>query len=904
VAHTDCLLHWWVPAILSLGIAGTVMAQPAPRTQPVIASAHGVHELPAEQAKLRLPVRFRAVVTYYDPYLTLESGVMFVCDRTGCVYVKPKVLPILPVSAGTEIDIEGVTGPGKFAAQVEDPTIRPTGAIRQMPKPPRIGPTQMQTGIMDCAWAEFEGMVRRVREIGKNVTFDVDGGGRLVSATTIRAPGVDYGRFLDAVIRLRGAVSPIFSGDRMILGGRLFFQNLGQVDVIEEAPPDPFASAPVPAAAIMRHTSGGTYLHRVHVRGRVTLYWPGRTLCIEDSSAGQCFETTQTSPLETGNIVDVAGFPSNGDTLAMYDAAFRRSGSGTPAVPLSIDARALGSEHDNTLVRIAGRLIGQDRSGDDRALVLAAGQSVFLAILPRMSPAGERHWQPGSLLQVAGICSTQYESIELTQGLGGDRPTGFRVLLHSANDVLVLQPPSWWTATHALEVVAVLFAVALAILGWVAVLRSRLKRQTAIIRRQLEETAALKEAAEAASRAKSEFLANMSHEIRTPLHGILGMADLASEARQDSERRGYLDLVRQCGRSLLTVIDDVLDISKIEAGRMKLDPAPFQLRAFMNRVSAVLGVSGRQKGLEVSLSVESAVPDSIVGDTGRLNQVLMNLAGNAIKFTESGGVTLLVALDTPRDRSFEPGEPAKLRFSIRDTGVGIEASKQASIFEAFVQADNSVTRRFGGTGLGLAITRRLVEMMGGRVWVESEPGQGSTFSFTAEFRVSEAAAPPPAQRSAAGAQPERPLRLLLAEDNPVNQLFAKRVLEKQGHQVVVVGNGLEAVEVSASDTFDAVLMDVQMPILDGLMATRQIRERELSTGVHLPIVALTARAMDEDREICAAAGMDAYLSKPVQATQLLALLHSLHSAGGAGAADSGNPEPVPAAGPVADLSSR
>jgi signal transduction histidine kinase/CheY-like chemotaxis protein len=448
--------------------------------------------------------------------------------------------------------------------------------------------------------------------------------------------------------------------------------------------------------------------------------------------------------------------------------------------------------------------------------------------------------------------------------------------------VVLLSGPTWWTAAHALLVLAVVFALTLAVLCWVAVLRARLKRQTGIIRRQLDEAAALKEAAETANRAKSEFLANMSHEIRTPLHGILGMADLAMEAGQDGERRHYLDLVKQCGWSLLTVINDILDLSKIEAGRMKLDAAPFQLREFLNRVGAVLTVSARQKGLEFSMSVDAAVPDGLVGDSGRLHQVLLNLAGNALKFTEAGSVGIHVECSGPEEAA--PDEPGSvtLRFLVRDTGIGIDPGKLAVIFEAFEQGDNSVTRKYGGTGLGLAITRRLVGMMGGRIWVESERGQGSTFYFTAAFalKAASSAAQTSSQAESAPPTPARPLRLLLAEDNPVNQLLATRVLEKQGHHVIAVANGQEAVEISARDRFDAVLMDVQMPVMDGLMATRHIREREKRTGGHVPIIALTARAMDEDQGTCTAAGMDAFLSKPIHANELLALLNSLESATG------------------------
>jgi signal transduction histidine kinase/CheY-like chemotaxis protein len=851
-------------------------AQPLPDRPRVITSAHQVHSLTVEESKQGLPVRFRATVTYYDPFILPGGGVLFVCDATGCVYVSAR--PLLPIRAGSEIDIEGVSGPGRYAAIVERPIVRVTGSYRSLPAARRVGPSQLHTSTYDCAWVEIEGLVRRVREIGQNVTLDIDTGGSLVSATTVREPGADYRRLLDAQVRVRGNCSPLFAGNRMIIGGRIFFQTLAQVGLVEAGPADPFALAAIPAADVLRFTPGLTYLHRVHVRGQVTLYWPGRTLCLEDQSGGLCVRAAESPKLETGDVVDVVGFPSNGDSTALYDATFRRAGRGGPPAARSIaSAEAFGAERDNTLLQIDARLIGQDRSADDRALVLSRANAIFPAVLPRDFPYDETRWKPGSILRVTGICSVEFEAQEHTAGTGGDGPKSFRLLLRSPRDVVVLSGPSWWTAAHALLVLAVVFTATLAILCWVTVLRARLRRQTQTIRRQLEEAGTLKDAAEAANRAKSDFLANMSHEIRTPLHGILGMADLAMEAGPEHERRNYLDLVKQCGWSLLTVINDILDLSKIEAGRMKLDPAPFQLREFLNRVAAVLTVTARQKGLDFSMSADPSVPDGLVGDSGRLNQVLLNLAGNAIKFTEIGNVAIHAGCHGPAETSPDETGSATLCFSVLDTGIGIDSDKLVTIFEAFEQADNSVTRKYGGTGLGLAITRRLVAMMGGRVWVESERGKGSAFYFTATFPLaaSSGALQIPSQAEPVPPSQTRQLRLLLAEDNPVNQLLATRVLEKQGHQVVVVANGQEAVEISARDQFDAILMDVQMPVVDGLMATRQIREREERTGTHVPIIALTARAMDEDRGTCAAAGMDDFLSKPIRADELLALLNSL-----------------------------
>jgi len=976
------MVHTSIQVLKAPGIAPTEAGSQTGNPLPPLTKASDIRNMTNREAVRARRVSLRGVVTFSDK----DWHYIFLQDASAGIFVEHVTVP---VETGQEVDLEGATDSGYYAPVAAAHQVRILGPGK-LPTPLNITAEQAASGAEDSQWVSVDGIVHSV---GANTALHpfmqiVTPLGK-VTVLTSGLPQAWLQTLVDSSVRIHGAFGTTYNRDEQMIGYQLVVSRKEDITVLHAPPTDPAQSQPVPIAHLSRFSSHIDFSHRVKVQGTVTKNSLDKGLYLQDSTGGLQVQI-QPEDLQVGDVVEAAGYmvSSGGYTPVMHDAVVVRIGARPPPAPKNMNPGNPDTRLDNQLVQMDARLLRVINSAGGKTLVLESRTRTFNALLDDdVSLRSIENLRPGSLLRLTGIYQVQVDPDQVFRVVNVD-PDQFVLLMRTPDDIKILQNAPWWNPERFLYLLAILLVIVGCAMAWVNQLRRQVRSQTGALRAAMD-------TAEQANEAKSKFLANMSHEIRTPMNGISGMTELALSTELTAEQREFLSMVKSSADSLLVIINDILDFSRIEAGKFSLESTRMSLEDAVVDVLKTSALAADKKGLELVWSAAPDVPAAVMGDPIRLRQILTNLVGNAVKFTRAGEVAVTVTVDVME------GNRTTIRFTVRDTGIGIDPRNQKRIFQAFEQADASTTRQYGGTGLGLAISRRMVEGMGGEISVESTPGNGTLVSFTAVFQQAPAEPGPQASfddlrgvpllvvesnaahrnvlveltgrwgmhamgtasgsegvaelefaarrkqpyrvvlldesmpeagefnmlrqikgdpraegvvvmllRSSdqvAGAlrcrqmgmipyvvKPIRPaellasiraamgklatlpevaspaianvgraLRILVAEDNVINQRLATALLKKMGHRPVVAANGREALELWSRETFDLILMDVQMPEMDGTEATAKIRALEQQSGKHIPIIALTANAMNGDRSRYLDAGMDDYITKPI-----------------------------------------
>ncbi len=806
-----------------------------------------------------LPVSLDAQITFQH-----QRAFGFIFEQGGlAAYGWPQSKTFPNLQLGDWVHVEGSAMTGGYSPAIRIDSIQ---RLRSGTLPPVLDVTadQMRSN-------RFENVRIRVRARLRRIKSDVLIEDRHVSTMILEIPGVDpnsqpllfsaaifqhqphkWENAIGALVELTGVCGSNFNGRGQRRTINLAMDGPEGLRILQPVTRDwniPLSKA----GLVLTYSSKAAFGDLVRVEGTISRITPEGILWLQDSSGGMPVQPAEPATFAVGDSLEALGritYDDSGDGTLLTEAIFRPASPQPPLVPQRINEyNTVGLNFQGSLVRLPATVSHLQQWQNRTQVHLHYNFHEFLAEVPRRPGDGWRLPLPGDKIEIVGVP-------QLSRGSNRSGAFGF-IFTKGPEDIIVLESKPWYETFPWGQAALLLFTAVIAATTWIFALQSRVRRQTA----QLESA---RLAAEQASAAKSRFLANMSHEIRTPMNGVLGMNRLLLDSPLRPDQREWVQTIESSGQSLLTLLNDILDLSKIEAGELRIEAIPFNAHQVFTAVIDLMSNHASTRGLNLNSSIDPALPPRLLGDPTRLRQILSNFLSNAVKFTRQGHIDLEVKWTPLSSHS------GTLRFAVTDTGIGLSPAQQAQLFQPFQQGDESTTRHFGGTGLGLSICRELASRMGGTVGCTSQIGEGATFWAEIPFEA--------LPEDATADQPEtgttyaslNGLRVLLAEDSAVNQKLTLTWLDRFGATATLAKNGEEAVALFAEHTFDLILMDCHMPVLDGYQATAAIRAT--TKGATIPIIALTANALVGERENCLAAGRNDFLTKPFLPQDLFAAL--------------------------------